>query len=248
MLRTRSVLVMSILGVLTVLAPALRAEIIWDFGSPSTLPPTIAEVNAAGGLRVDDKVFSDFTVVPTTLVPSGLTQTVTPDVTSIRLTGVFMSGELGIGFSGLWQAIGGELADTVITFKVTADTPHLIADNTLGMQGYLADNGASVTISEDVYARTPDEFSDLPIAHKEIYHTDFTTKEIDHQEFADEFGAALALAEIWVRKDVGASGGLQPEGIAAISYFYQTFSQIPEPATMAILFIGGAALIKRKRR
>lgn len=243
MLRVRFVLVALVIGVFCVLASPVQATIIWDFNNPPGLPPTIADVNNAGGLRVGDKVFSQFTVVPTQLNTA-----IVPDETAIRLTGVFLAGELGLRFDGLWQATGGQLADTVIIFKVVADNPYLLTDNTLKMSAYLADNGGSVTISESVYARNPNVYNDPSIAHKEVYSTDYATKEFDHQEFADEQGAPLALPEIWVVKDVGASGGLLPGGIASISSFYQTFSQIPEPATMSIMFVGAAALAARRRR
>lgn len=249
MLRARFTFVLAGLGLIAALTPALNAEIIWDFGNaPDPLDyPTIAEVNAAGGLRVGDKVFSDFSVTPTSL-SNGLVPWLAPDATSIKLQGLSMSGELGIGFSGLWQAIGGTYVDTVIKFKVVADAPSLITDNTLGMQGYLADNGGSVTISENVYAADPDAVAVASIAHKEVYHTDFASKEIDHQEFVDAFGAPLALPEIWIKKDVGVSGGPDDAGIASLSYFYQTFSHVPEPGTMLLLSIGGAVVAVRRRR
>ncbi len=225
----------------------LQAEIIWDFQNPPTMGPTIEEVNAAGGLRVGDKVFSMFTVSPT-----ALNTTLVPDITSIRLTGVLIEGELGIRFDGLWSAGAGQLADTVIVFKAVADEPWLIHDNTLKMAGYLADNGGLVTISETVYARNPNEFNDPSLAQKGVYYDSASgaRKEIDHKFFTDpQTGQPVALSEVWILKDVGANGGLVgQEGIAKISSFYQTFSQIPEPMTMLLLGAGVIPLLRRRKK
>ena len=242
MLRSWPALIVLVVGVVFILTAGANATIIWDFQNPPAVAPTIADVNAAGGLKVGDKLFSNFSVVPTQL-NSG----VAPDETAIRLTGMLLAGEWGIRFDGQWLATGGQLADTVIVFKAAADGQSLITDNTLAMTDYLAENGGSATISELVYARNPDMYNDPAIAHKQVYSTEFVTQDFDHQEFVDVQGAPLALQEIWIIKDIGVSGGVDPAGIASIDSFYQTFSQAPEPATMVLLLFGAAALTARRR-
>ena len=63
----------------------------------------------------------------------------------------------------------------------------------------------------------------------------------DHEEFEP-------LRTIWVVKDIAIAGG-GPRGFATLSEFGQSFSQIPEPATMGVLALGGILLgIRRRRR
>lgn len=51
-----------------------------------------------------------------------------------------------------------------------------------------------------------------------------------------------------VQKDILFFDGFQGTGISNISYIKQTFNAVPEPATMAALGLGVAALLRRRRR
>jgi len=223
-------------SVLAALSGVSSGAIIYDFGNPAS--STLTEVNAAGGMQVGDKLFADFF---TDIAKSQ--GALAPGMDEIVVRGVDVNGDFGLIFTGLWQALGGQLADTTITFKVTAPDGFLIKDNGLKLLAFGADNGGSVGITENVYSGPP---STSPvIANKVVSYTrnggvEFGTLE-DHKEFTP-------LQEIWVIKDVGASGGVNQDGFAHISQFQQTFSQIPEPATMALLAIGGLVLLRRRRR
>ena len=239
-------LFLAIVLVTALICPFASADpiLIGDLDDPQ--PYSLEDVNLAGGIRVEDKVFSDFRVSPTALANA-----LVPDETSINVTPVEIEGEYGLRFDGPWSAGAGDLADTTIIFSVEADLPWLITDNTLKMTGYLADNGGMVTISETVYLRDPDQYNDLSIAQKGVYYDSASEarKEIDHQEFRDQdTGEFIASPVIWVVKDVGANGGLVgDQGIAKISSFYQTFSQIPEPAAATLLAAGIVGLLRRRR-
>jgi len=217
------------------------AIIEYDFNHPASY--TLTEVNNAGGIRVFDKLFTSFYVDRTASAGA-----VAPGLGEISVRGVNVNGDYGLIFSGLWQAGYGQIADSAITFKVTVPEGYLIKDNGLKLLAYGAVWGGGVSITENVYAGDPS--TSPSIANKYVYYTrngDNTSSGIgiveDHKDFTP-------LSEIWVVKDVGAAGGLNQNqlGYATISQFQQTFSQIPEPATLALLAVGGLLVLRRRNR
>ena len=58
------------------------------------------------------------------------------------------------------------------------------------------------------------------------------------------------LSTVYVSKDIQVNGGTSQQGSAAISAVYQTFSQVPEPATLALLALGfgGMTVLRRRRK
>ena len=250
----RSIVVSSVVVVaLVVLSTGTFASgaIIADIDNPVAY--TIEEVEAAGGIQVGDKLFSGWRVTDTQSQGA-----VAPDAGEIVVTGVQIGGDYGLRFNGGWSAPAGQLADSTIKFKVSIVEPWLsqgwlIKDNALWMTAFgvssNADAGA-VSISENVYAFDPDLGYSTPIANKFVYYKDDNDRILyDERDFFDVTGAPVALTEIWVIKDVVACGGNGTVGVVHISEFFQTFSQVPEPATMALLGLGGlGVLLKRKHR
>jgi len=239
-----------VVGLLCSLASA--SIIVGDPANPVSV--TLADVIKAGGISVGDKLFTDWSVTS-----NKLGNGVAPDATAISVTPVIrvnpanpLEKEIGLRFDGLWSAGAMQLADSTIIYKVsvTADDQRvLIKDNTLQMSAFGAANGGLVTISESVFLTPPDTTPSPSIARKFVFF-DSTTgaeREIDHKEFADATGAPVFARAVWVVKDVGANGGVQAQGVAKISSFYQTFSQIPEPATLSLLVIGGLMMLRRRR-
>jgi len=214
---------------------------------------TIDEVMAGGGLVVGDKLFDSFRV--TTTSTQG---TIAPGSDAIKVTGVIVEGDYGLRFNGPWSAAAGQLADSTIKFRVSITEPylsqgHLIKDNGLFMTAFGAsptlDNGM-VSISENVYATDPDAGFNQPVANKLVYYiSDQNNDLFDEKDFYDFVqGQPVALPEIWVVKDVVANGGL-PDGVgvAHVSEFFQTFSQVPEPTTIGLLCLGSTFIFAKQK-
>jgi hypothetical protein len=119
---------------------------------------------------------------------------------------------------------------------MTVLTPGWLAsDNTLAMVAQATGTGRAV-IAEDV---TTGDGHDL-LAAKLVYLTGAGGDILDHKVFASP------AATIHVGKDIALVGGA--DGTAQIYGFTQTFSQVPEPATMVLLCAGGVlALVGRAR-
>jgi hypothetical protein len=206
---------------------------------------TLQQVIEAEGIRVGDKVFDLFTV--NNSLSTGGAQV--PDASGITVYGVYVNGELGLRFTGGWAATGEQVADTVVIFRVTADRPWLISDNSLWMDGYGARDGGLVAISENVFAENPSEGYSFSLADKYVYYASASEMDVlDHQEFTNPEGELVAVPEIWVVKDIIVNGGPNSAGSAGLSQFYQTFSQIPEPVSTALLTIGGLLMVARRNR
>jgi len=232
-----------LLTVVLVVCNYASADIIQaDLNNPVSY--TIEEVQQAGGIQVGDKLFMDFAV--TTSQTQG---TVAPGADAITVTGVQVLGDYGLRFNGGWSAGGQEIADTTIRFSVTATRPGwYIKDNALWITAYGVSGtgeGGIVSVSENVYAEDPYTLPpdvNPPIANKFVYYrTDNDMEIYDAKDFAP-------LEQVWVLKDVVANGGDLDIGAAHLSEFWQTFSQIPEPATACMILLGGLALIARRRR
>jgi len=205
---------------------------------------TLQQVIDAGGIRVGDKVFDLFTVNN-----SQSDGALAPDPSGIVVYGVQVSGELGLRFTGGWSAASGQVADTVIMFRVQADRPFLISDNSLWMDVYSARDGGQVSISENVFAANPLTGFTPSLADKFVYFANRGDNQTyDHQEFTNAQGESVALPVIWVVKDIVVGAGSRESGGAGLSQFYQTFSQIPEPASMMLLVVGGLLASVRKHR
>jgi len=200
---------------------------------------TLDDVNAEGGVLVGDKLFDEFRVTGT--ATSGTV--VIPNAQSIGVTGVLRNGELGLRFQGPFSTGAGEAMDVRIKFRMTVVDPNFVAvDNTLELALFGAANGGQISISEGVYDGDPDTGANLIIDRPKFVFADSAGGQllIDHKDFIGPF------SQIWVVKDITLDGDVQ--GFAQLSDFYQTFSQIPEPSSLALVAGGVLLLIRRRRR
>ena len=228
-----------VLGLLSICLPA-SAAVISLINAPidGTTSYTVQQIKDAGGIRIGDKTFTEWRVT-STAQGNGLA----PQAGAISVTAVQINGEYGMRFNGPWSAATGDLADTTIGFRVTADDPWLISDNTLAATAIGADKGGMASISENVFAADPTKTFSTPVANKYVYYVnDANFKTIDHKVFVQ------ALKDAWVVKDVIVNGGSAVGATAHVSEFYQTFSQVPEPATLSLLIAGAVVVASRRRQ
>ncbi len=226
------------------------AGLLADSSSPTSYVPTsysIASIDPNDGYIVGDKIFKWFTV--TTTAQGGA---LAPDATGINVTGVEVNGDYGLRFNSGWSASGGQLVDSSITFYV-AVTPaaaaqgYLLADNNLKMTLYgNTTTLGEVSVSEQLYAQNP-ALPGSPFVNELVWYKSDTNQLVT-------MGAQFTpTTGMWVGKDVIANGGTDTlgVGVAHLSEFYQTFSQVPEPSMFVLLGIGGLGLVGyvwRKRR
>jgi len=225
--------VAAVAGMLT--APA-RADII--ILTPSFTLQQVMDM--PGGLVVFDKTFSNFTYRSTSQGGA-----LAPTAEGISVIGIKVTfsdrTEYGLVFQGSWSADGNKSADSFITFKVEANAPFLISDNTLWMVGS-GRNGGMASVTELATRTNPPESDGDVLANKFVFSNDSNQHLVDHMTYPD------AYKIVYVSKDIQVNGGTSQTGSAAISVVYQTFSQVPEPATMALLALGGGVILFRRRR
>ena len=213
-------------------APVFSAPIdLTDPADSASLETVLAE-----GAIVGDKLFTEFDYVGPV------------DPASIMVRGGSFGGEWGLTFASSGFSVAGVGAtDVNIAFRVTAGEGFLIVDNTLWIEGTDIGDGY-VYVTENVYSKDP--FTGIEnedeLAAKSVYdfgpNASVPPKLTDHQEFPGD-----GYKDIWVVKDIHIIG----TSSTSFTSFYlvgQSFSQIPEPATMVLLAVSGLGLILRKRR
>jgi hypothetical protein len=205
-------------------------------------------VNGDEVIVVEDKIFSNFE-----WAIAGSNNMVLPDLTGIKVWGVVVSYgdrvEYGLKIDPSLGAGTNQVADVLFEFDlaVSPNAPDMyIVDNTLTMQNVGQSGNGKVQISEAVTAVVDgvnQMVFDLP---KYVYLQEDAADLVDHKEFDGMF------KEIHVTKDIlvagtGLENSTEPSS-AHLSLFWNTFSQVPEPATMSLLGLGGLVALRRRRR
>ncbi len=207
----------------------------------------LADVIDAGGIIVGDKLFSDFRVF------FAGNASLTPDADLIEVTDyVDAQGNIGLFFHGPMNALSvgaGEVLNIAIDFEVSIlpdylDMGYLITDNALGLKGYGVSepDGGYIWISENV-----EDMGGNPLADKMVWYFGEDDDQVKTQMDFMLGGEPAAVEGIRVHKNITVFGGESAPG-THFSGFYQTFSQIPEPATMSLLALGGLGMLLRRRR
>lgn len=203
------------------------------------------EINAAGGIIIGDKLFKWFDVVTTSSIGA-----LAPSSAEIAITAIQVNGDYGLRFNSGWSASVGQIADSTIEFHASilpeyVDLGYAFKDNALYITAYgNSTESGQVSVSENLYAEHPSLGSGAFVNKFVYYVNDDDKRLLDLKDFAP-------VTEMWIVKDVVANGGLGDTGVAHLSEFYQTFSQIPEPGTLVLLGFGAfglAAYAWRKRR
>lgn len=222
----------AVLGAMGVAAPGARAAVLSDYLNKPYNPE-----DASTYIRVEDKLFINFTYARTGDMPDASAVTLTPQ---IDVNGSGDPVAWGIRYSGPFQDLpGGGPSDVVITYDVLVDDPsraisdaHIAASFSIPVGGlgavtetFLPDVGNATMVVYDFGTGTQqlvDDIDFLPTTYKLLH----------------------------VQKDIILTAGEEGDGAtpATMSFVDQTFSQIPEPASLSLMALGALALLARRRR
>jgi hypothetical protein len=181
-------------------------------------------------IQSGDKMFSDFTYTKTGDMPS-------PENVNVE-TIQAANGDFGLRFQGGFvDQAGGDSSDALVTFNVSvANAGWLINGVTLSANPAVF-NGAGLASVTETFVPT--------IIDDKLVVYDFGNGD---DLLLDEITFAGGYAMLPVQKDVILHAN-DPSGTGAVtmSYFDQTFSQVPEPAGL-VLVIAGLLCLGRIRR
>jgi len=230
----------TLLALMVVMAVAPLATAEWV---PLPGEPVISLAELQEPYIVGDKVFSDFS-----FDASATGGAIQPDLSSIFIMkGMDDSeeGTYGVRFLTAFAAGKGQQVRVTMSFKVSIlDDPEFKDWYIKDVEGVLADASATgdgiVTMSENIFAGPVPQGD--PIASLE-----FSKQENDGGVSLKDSAEFAPVKEIWVFKDIVISGGSADNGSGHLSSFFQFYSQVPEPATMGLLALGGLVLRRRKR-
>ena len=223
----------TIYGMAVVLA---MAATVW--AGPATTLSDLLPGGSTPSITSGDKVFSNFRDYNSEVdVTSGTALPVDP-------ADVFVSayqdgaGDYGLKFtSDKFTATGGTLGFlTEFDYTVTAGAGFLICGNTLTVAG-TADWG-SVSVTEFAYEAGT---TDL-LATKLGYVSPFVQILSDTKTYASNVQA------VDVHKNISFAMAGGSNATITLTEFTQTFCQVPEPATLGLLLIGGIVLLRRRTR
>ena len=208
-------------------------------GSANAATMSLADIMAGDGTFVTgDKILSDFSF--TTTSSNGASEVT---AAGIELTDVMGGGDYGVDFELVLTAFSSQYSNLQLHFKVSVD-PAAAADGwvidgaSLSMfaGGNNGDGGAIIV--ESIYQTASTNGPELGSMT--------TSADAVFTQLFDSTGLAEST-EIYVHKDISVSGGAQGAGhISGFSQFYSQ-SQVPEPASLALMGLGGLAMIKRRK-
>ena len=206
------------------------------------------EINRSG-MQVGDKLFSNFSIV--NYVDGTLA--VAPDVNQVQVTGICIDGNFGIRFNAPWLAGSESVVNSTISFQIQVlpESGLYIAGNMFALtaSNVGSDNGF-ISAVETVWDAEPGSIGANRLSSLGLYDSadPLNRKLSDQRDFLVD-GEPVHLRQVWIRKDITLLGGGEGQfGPTHLSEFTQTFSQVPEPASVGMLGSGViVALLRRSR-
>ncbi len=182
-------------------------------------------------ILVIDKLFDNFSV---SIEPDGNSAYIA-NPAAIDVAGIVIGDEIGIRFAGLLAARSNLVPNSGVTvtigYDVTVIDPQLwIHDISLAFNGVATDPEGFARVTETVFD------GNVPVGSAAVATP---TPLSDHDLFDGMFKT------LHVEKTIVLYGGAA--GFTTISFIDQTFSQIPEPATVALLGLALPLLRLRRR-
>jgi hypothetical protein len=233
-------------------APFASAGLI-VFGEEEPISLEMLEEQYDNILPVGDKIFSNFEIVA-----QANGGALTPLKSDILVQG-FVIDELNLSLQFIlngFSAAAGQSADIFLTFmvEVSPDYPDLfIKDVGMRLNGVSATGTGLVSASEQVTDGPTVDLNSNILANLDTSRQDNLALDQleDHYDWTvpnaeNNFEPLDAVKKIWVTKDIQVNAGT--DGSASLSGFVQSFSQVPEPTTMAMMGLGSLALFGCRRR
>ncbi len=200
------------------------------------------ELSGGQTLISGDKIFGDFEVVPIGSGASGGALAPDPSAILVTVGTETATGDHVMRLNLSLNAFSGQTVNATIRFTVAVDENYpdwYIEDAGLVLTGPTAAGDGGVNVAETIWDRSPTETGAVNLASLDATKSPGFTQLSEHTYFTP-------VKKIWVVKDISLTGGVQ--GSAHISEVIQTFSQIPEPASLALLAVGGLVMLKRPGR
>jgi hypothetical protein len=208
--------------------------------APPARAVTLADLIAGGTIQQGDKLFSDFSYLPTGDMPSAA---------AITVTGVTIAGNYGIRFSGGFvDNLGGGTSDALIGYSVEVTDPNfLITDAHLYSNLDPASGIGGGTITEHFLAVNPPA---PPVTPVQITNFNFVPGGSQLEDGTVFQPPGQGYKKISVTKDILLNAIAGPSLFVSLSQVDQTFSQtavVPLPGA-ALAGMGLMSLIGFKKR
>ena len=200
----------------------------------------MSDLLAGGSVTCGDKTFTNFRDFSSVAsggadAPTAAQVFISPDASNCS---TLNPGPGILIQSAQWNVNSGESIDTAFSFDVIVDPASELSihDVDLGLQSFALDNGhvGDIHVTESVVDQLNNNVADLLVDAA-------TGPTADHH---DLLGLFTFLS---VHKDISLEGHVG--GSASLSTLTQNFSEVPEPASLAVIGVGLFALgwIRRRR-
>jgi len=209
-------------------------------GHPPGSDPVPLSSLPGGSLVVGDKEFSQFNLDIITVDGGALLPD--PDMMTVQGVRDLDTNDYGLRFNDYsWSVGSGQTITVDLSFKVSIlpdYDDYFIKDIWLYLTGAGATGTGVVSAGENVWDDFPGGNTIASLSCSKEAGDGGANLE-DSAEFAP-------LKEIYIQtKYIFVSGGTN--GTAYFSEFFQFYSQIPEPATITLLGLAGAIVLRRRR-